>query len=78
MKTYKGMTRGELVKKVIDARVEQCRKQNFKKFGNNDLPRKNENPNEWYKLYKTYPMESKKYPWISLIHEYELYCVKYV
>lgn len=46
MKTYKGMTRGELMKKVIDARVEQCRKQNFKKFGNNDLPRKNENPNE--------------------------------
>ena len=42
MKTYKGMTRGELMKKVIDARVEQCRKQNFKKFGNNDFPRKNE------------------------------------
>ena len=59
MKTYKGMTRGELMKKVIDARVEQCRKQNFK-------------------LYKTYPMESKKYPWFSLVHEYELYCVKYV
>lgn len=53
-------------------------KTKFQKFGNNDLPRKNENPNEWYKLYKTYPMESKKYPWISLIHEYELYCVKYV
>lgn len=72
MKTYKGMTRKELIKKIAIARVEQCKKENLKKIGNNDFPRKNENINEWEKLYKTYPMESKKYNGMfSLVYEYK-------
>lgn len=59
MKRYKGLNRFELIEKIVDARVEECRKQNFEKFGNNDHPRQNENRNVWKNLYKTYPITSK-------------------
>ena len=71
MKTYKGMTRKELTAKIVEARVKQCKEQNFKKFGNNDFARENENPDKWYNLYKTYPMTSRTQPNFSLVHEYE-------
>ena len=71
MKTYKVMTKAELITKIVEARVEQCRRQNFKKFGNNDFVRKNENADAWRKMYRDYPMTSKKMPAFSLEGEYE-------
>ena len=70
MKNYKGMSRAELIKKIIDARVSQCKAENKKKFGDS-LPRMNENRNQWFALYKTYPMVSKAQPQFSLVSEYE-------
>ena len=71
MKTYKGMTRIEIINKIVEARVEQCRKQNLKKFGNNDFTRKNENADKWRNMYRDYPMTSKTMPAFSLAGEYE-------
>lgn len=48
------MTRKEIILKIAQARVEQCRQQNFEKFGNNDLPRENENIDKWINHYKSY------------------------
>ena len=71
MKTYKGMSKEELIEKIVEARVGQCKQQNFKKFGNNDFARKNENANEWRRLYRGYPITSKTAPSFSLSSEYE-------
>ena len=75
MKTYKGMNRTELLQKVVEARVQQCRQQNFEKFGNNDLPRMNENPQRWLRIYRTYPMQSKNGQF-CLVSAYEMLCCK--
>lgn len=71
MKTYKGMTKQELIEKIVEARVEQCKKQNLKKFGNNNFARKNEDSNKWRRLYRSYPMASKVTSMFSLVSEYE-------
>lgn len=70
MKTYKGMTRGQMIAKIAEVKVAECKAKNEKKFGDG-LPRMNENFNYWVKFLDTYPMESKKYPAFSLIGEYE-------
>jgi hypothetical protein len=67
------MSRFEIIEKLVEARVAQCKKQNFEKFGNNDFARVNENPDTWRKFYKTYPMRSKKFPMFSLVGEYNRY-----
>ena len=67
------MKRFEIIEKLVVARVAECKRENFKKFGNNDVARVNENPDMWRKLYKTYPMRSQKYPAFSLMAEYERY-----
>lgn len=74
MKTYKGMKRTELLQKVVEARVQQCRKANFEKFGDN-LPRMNENPKTWISLYRNYPMKSRNGQF-CLVSEYERLCCK--
>lgn len=71
MKTYKGMSRTELIEKIVEARVEQCKKQNLEKFGNNDYSRQNENAENWRKLIKTYPMTSKN--GYSLQNQYDYF-----
>lgn len=73
MKTYKGMTRSELIEELANIRAELCRQENMSKYGDG-LPRKNENKDDWKKLYKNYPMFSPKYPVFSLVAEYDLYC----
>lgn len=73
MKTYKGLNRFELIEKIIDKRVEECKKENFKKFGNNDFPRENENRKNWEKLYKAYPVKSTDC--FCLACEYDSYYV---
>ena len=70
MRTYNGMERKELIEKVVEARVKECRLANFRKFGNNDVPRVNENPNTWRNLYKTYPMISRN-GMFCLVSEYQ-------
>ena len=67
------MSKSEIIEKLVEARVAQCKKQNFEKFGNNDFARVNENQNTWKKYYKTLPMRSRKYPQFSLIAEYNRY-----
>lgn len=73
MKTYKGMTKKEIVEKLAFAKAEICKAENAKRF-NDGLPRKNENVNTWRKFYNDYPMFSEKYPMFSLSAEYECYC----
>ena len=70
MKTYKGMTRKQMIEKIANAKVEECKERNKKKF-DDGLPRMNENFSYWVKFLETYPMESKKYPAFSLIGEYK-------
>ena len=70
MKTYKGMTRKELIEKIVEAQIADCKARNNKKFGDN-LPRMNENKEKWEKFYSTYPMTSKKYPAFSLVGVYD-------
>ena len=70
MKTYRGMTRNQMIEKIATAKVEECKTRNEKKFGDG-LPRMNENFSYWVKFLETYPMESKKYPAFSLIGEYK-------
>ena len=70
MKTYKGMTRNQMVEKIAAAKVEECKARNEQKFVDG-LPRMNENFSYWVKFLETYPMESKKYPEFSLIGEYK-------
>ena len=67
------MKRFESNEKLVEARVAECKRENFKKFGNNDVKRVNENPDMWRKHYKTYPMRSRTCPAISLMAEYERY-----
>lgn len=67
------MTRFEMIEKIVAARVAECKEQNFKKFGNNDVARVNENPDMWRKHYKTYPIRSKTCPMFSLTAEYNRY-----
>lgn len=67
------MSRFEIIEKLVEARVAECEKQNFEKFGNNDFARENENTDKWRKHYKTYPMRSKKFPMFSLVGEYNRY-----
>ena len=70
MKTYKGMTRSQIIKKIVEAQVADCKARNNNKFGDN-LPRVNENLEKWEKFYSTYPMTSKKYPAFSLAGVYD-------
>lgn len=72
MKTYKGLNRFELIEKIIDAKIEQCKKENFAKHGNT-LPRQNENRKNWEKLYKTYPITSSTC--FCLASEYDSLCL---
>ena len=67
------MSRFEIIEKLVEARVAECKKQNFEKFGNNDYDRVNENPDMWRKHYKSYPMRSKTMPMFSLVGEYNRY-----
>jgi hypothetical protein len=67
------MKRFEIIEMLVNARVAECKKQNFEKFGNNDTPRVNENPDAWRKFYKSYPMRSKTTPMFSLMGEYNRY-----
>ena len=67
------MKRFEIIEKLVEARVAECKRENFEKFGNNDIERVNENPDMWRKLYKTYPMRSRTCPAFSLMAEYERY-----
>ena len=62
------MKRAEIIKRIAIKRVEQCKKQNFEKFGNNDFPRQNENLQTWIKHYSKYPLKSKSV--FSLENEY--------
>ena len=73
MKTYKGMTKKEIVEKLAFAKVEICKSENEKRFGDG-LPRKNENVNTWRKFYNDYPMFSEKHHMFSLSAEYDQYC----
>ena len=41
------MSRFEIIEKLVEARVAECKKQNFEKFGNNDFARQNENTDTW-------------------------------
>lgn len=72
MRTYKNMSRKELISKIVDARVAQCKKENEKKFSDG-LARKNENKKIWENLYKSYPITSKTTPSFSLSAEYDRY-----
>ena len=67
------MSRFEMVEKLVEARVAECKKQNLEKFGNNDFTRQNENPDTWRKHYKYYPMRSRTMPQFSLAGEYNRY-----
>lgn len=67
------MSRFEIIEKLVEARVAECKKQNLEKFGNNNFARENENADKWRKHYKTYPMRSKKFPMFSLVGEYNRY-----
>lgn len=66
------MSRFEIIEKLVEARVAECKKQNLEKFCNNDFARHNENPDTWRKHYKSYPMRSKM-PQFSLSGEYNRY-----
>ena len=63
------MSRFEIIEKLVEARVAECKNQNLKKFGNNDFARQNENPDTWRKHYKSYPMESRTMPQFALVVE---------
>ena len=67
------MSRFEMIEKLVEARVAECKKQNLEKFGNNDFMRQNENPDTWRKHYKSYPMRSRTMPQFSLTGEYNRY-----
>lgn len=67
------MKRFEIIEKLVEARVKECKQQNFEKFGNNDYDRKNERPDMWRKHYKSYPMRSRTTPQFSLVGEYNRY-----
>lgn len=77
-KTYKGMTRKELLEKVIAARIAECKAINIEKYGKTeDYPNYNEKPSAWASFYKTCPMTSKSDPF-ALANEYERYYGKAV
>lgn len=67
------MKRFEIIEMLVKARVEECKKQNLEKFGNNNYDRVNENPDTWRKYYKSYPMRSRTMPMFSLVGEYNRY-----
>ena len=73
MKTYKGMTKTQLINKIVEAQVAECKANNDKKFSDG-LPRMNENREFWRKYLDTLPLISKKYPAFSLAGMYESYC----
>ena len=74
-KTYKGMTKPELIEKIVTARVEECKKDNEKRY-HDGIPRTSEDPEVWRNHYKSYPVFSKKYPAFSLSAEYDRYYEK--
>lgn len=72
------LKRKKLINLLVAARIEQCKKDNLKKYGNNDFLRENEKPSTWLHFYSTYPMKSKKYPQFSLEGEYRRFYNKEV
>lgn len=70
MKTYKGMTKSEMVKKIVAVMVAEHTAKN-EKSGNRIY---NTDEIDLTFLYITYPMTSKKYPAFSVVGMYEAYC----
>ena len=70
MKTYKGMTKGEMVKKIVAAMVAEHTAKN-EKSGKRIY---NTDERDLTSLYIAYPMTSKKYPAFSVVGMYEAYC----
>lgn len=70
MKTYKGMTKSEMVAKIVEVMVAEFAEKNAKagkRVYNTDV-------RDLTSLYITYPMISKKYPAFSVAGMYEAYC----
>lgn len=70
MKSYKGMNKTELIKRIVEAQIEEFARKNSetgKNIYNTDVQ-------DLIALYRTYPMTSKKYPVFSLVGIYEAYC----
>ena len=70
MKTYKGMTKTEIIAKIVAAQIVEFTKKNNEKgkyIFNTDA-------RDLTALYTTYPMTSKKYPAFSLAGIYDEYC----
>lgn len=70
MKTYNGMTKMEMVKKIVAVMVSEFEEKNAKsgkKVYNTDA-------RDLTSHYMTYPMTSKKYPAFSVVGMYEAYC----
>lgn len=70
MKTYKGMTKMEMVKKIVAVMVAEFEEKNAKegkKIYNTD-------ERDLISHYMTYPMASKKYTAFSVVGMYEAYC----
>ena len=70
MKTNKGMTKSEMVKKIVAVMVAEHTAKN-EKSGKRIY---NTDERDLTSLYITYPMTSKKYPAFSVVGMYEAYC----
>ena len=71
MKTYNGMTKGEMIKKIVAVMVAEHTAKN-EKAGKRIY---NTDERDLTSLYNTYPMTSKKHPAFSVVGMYEAYCV---
>lgn len=70
MKTYNGMTKCEMIKKIVAVMVAENTAKN-EKAGKLIY---NTDERDFASLYITYPMTSKKYPAFSVVGMYEAYC----
>ena len=70
MKTYKGMTKSEMVKKIVAVMVAEHEAKN-EKAGKRIY---STDERDLASLYITYPITSKKYPAFSVVGMYEAYC----
>ena len=70
MKTYNGITKMEMVKKIVEVVIAEHSAKN-EKAGKHIY---NTDARDLISLYITYPMTSKKYPAFSVVGMYEAYC----
>ncbi len=70
MKTYKGMTKLEMVKKIVEVIIAE----NIAKNEKSKKQIYNTDARDLISFYTTYPMTSKKYPAFSVVGMYEAYC----